>query len=144
MPPGWRRTDTRRRSAANMSAQAGSKARRDAVSIAARAPLTWQQVIISLQTVLDYPLTIGGRTALEQQGYAHYLSADMRDIHIYGPKPPPTWLDDLPLTTKFRWHNSRRLFRHRCIARRRKLHHCQRRQLYSLRNPLCQQGARHP
>ena len=75
-----------------------------------RAPLTWQQVIISLQTVLDYPLTIGGRTALEQQGYAHYLSADMRDIHIYGPKPPPTWLDDLPLTTKFRWHNSRRLF----------------------------------
>ncbi|GEC02236.1 AbiEi antitoxin N-terminal domain-containing protein [Brevundimonas diminuta] len=34
-------------------------------------PLTWQQVVISLQAVLDYPLTVGGRTALEEQGYAH-------------------------------------------------------------------------
>ena len=75
-----------------------------------RASLTWQQVIISLQTVLGYALTVGGRTALEQQGYAHYLSADMREVHIYGPKPPPTWLDDLPLPTKFRRHNSLRLF----------------------------------
>jgi hypothetical protein len=75
-----------------------------------RAPLTWQQVVISLQTVLDYSLTVGGRTALEQQGYAHYLSADIKEVHIYGPKPPPTWLDSLPLPTKFRWHNSLRLF----------------------------------
>lgn len=75
-----------------------------------RAPLTWQQVVISLQTVLGYSLTVGGRTALEQQGYAHYLSADIREVHIYGPKPPPTWLDNLPLPTKFRWHNSLRLF----------------------------------
>lgn len=75
-----------------------------------RAPLTWQQVIISLQTVLGYSLTVGGRTALEQQGYAHYLSADIKEVHVYGPKPPPTWLDTLPLTTKFRWHNSLRLF----------------------------------
>lgn len=36
-----------------------------------RAPLTWPQVVISLQTVLDLPLTVGGRTALEQLGYAH-------------------------------------------------------------------------
>lgn len=75
-----------------------------------RAPLTWQQVVISLQTVLGYSLSVGGRTALEQQGYAHYLSADIREVHIYGPKPPPTWLDNLPLPTKFRWHNSLRLF----------------------------------
>jgi len=34
-----------------------------------RTPLTWQQVAVSLQTVLDVPLTVGGRTALEQQGY---------------------------------------------------------------------------
>lgn len=75
-----------------------------------RTPLTWQQVMISLQTVLDYPLTVGGRTALEQQGYAHYLSTNMKVVHIYGPKPPPTWLDTLPLPTRFRWHNSLRLF----------------------------------
>jgi len=75
-----------------------------------RTPLTWQQAVISLQTVLEYPLTVGGRTALEQQGYAHYLSAAVREVHLYGPKRPPTWLTDLPLDMDFRWHNSLRLF----------------------------------
>jgi hypothetical protein len=75
-----------------------------------RSPLTWQQVVISLQNMLDLPLTVGGRTALEQQGYAHYLPASMREVHLYGPKRPPTWLADLPLDMAFRWHNSLRLF----------------------------------
>lgn len=75
-----------------------------------RAPLTWQQVVVSLQAVLDLPLTVGGRTALEQQGYAHYLSAAMREVHLYGPRRPPTWLANLPLDVAFRWHNSLRLF----------------------------------
>lgn len=72
--------------------------------------LTWQQVVISLQAVLDLQLTVGGRTALEQQGYAHYLSASLREVHLYGPRRPPTWLDNLPLDVTFRWHNSLRLF----------------------------------
>ena len=72
--------------------------------------LIWQQVVISLQAVLDLQLTVGGRTALEQQGYAHYLSASLREVHLYGPRRPPTWLDNLPLDVTFRWHNSLRLF----------------------------------
>ncbi|WP_373487122.1 type IV toxin-antitoxin system AbiEi family antitoxin domain-containing protein, partial [Blastomonas sp.] len=75
-----------------------------------RTPLTWQQVVMSLQTLLDLPLAVGGRTALEQQGYAHYLSAQMREVHLYGPKRPPTWLGSLPLDLTFHWHNSLRLF----------------------------------
>lgn len=75
-----------------------------------RTPLTWQQVVVSLQAVLDLSLTVGGRTALEQQGYVHYLSATMREVHLYGRKRPPTWLASLPLDTTFHWHNSRRLF----------------------------------
>jgi hypothetical protein len=75
-----------------------------------RMPLTWQQVAVSLQKVLDLPLTVGGRTALEQQGYAHYLSTTMREVHLYGPKRPPTWLASLPLDVTFHWHNSLRLF----------------------------------
>src|ERR1700740_877491 len=40
-----------------------------------RGKLTWQQVVVSLQTILNYsPLIVGGRTALELQGSAHYLS----------------------------------------------------------------------
>jgi hypothetical protein len=43
-----------------------------------RGSLSWQQVVISLQTILDYsPLIVGGRTALELQGYAGIE----RDLH---------------------------------------------------------------
>lgn len=76
----------------------------------AHTPLTWQQVVISLQQVLDLPLTVGGRTALEQQGYAHYLKASIKEVHLYGPNRPPTWLDSLPLDLTFLWRNSLRLF----------------------------------
>ena len=75
-----------------------------------RTALTWQQVVISLQNVLDLPLNVGGRTALEQLGYAHFLTAEMRELHLYGPKRPPTWLPNLPLDVAFHWHNSSRLF----------------------------------
>lgn len=75
-----------------------------------RTPLTWPQVVMSLQTLLNLPLAVGGRTALEQQGYAHYISATMSEVHLYGPKRPPTWLADLPLDVIFRWHSSLRLF----------------------------------
>ena len=73
-------------------------------------PLTWEQVVTSLQVLLDYPVTVGGRTALEGLGLGHYLSGTVREVHLYGPTRPPAWLDELPVDTKFRWHNSRRLF----------------------------------
>src|SRR5712671_2941253 len=43
-----------------------------------RGSLTWQQVVISLQALLEYPLVVGGRTALELQGYAHYLPQEFK------------------------------------------------------------------
>lgn len=76
-----------------------------------RGTLGWQQVIISLQTLLNYPLTVGGRTALELQGYAHFLSHNVQEVHLYGPKSPPSWLDDLKLEVRFLYHNDRKLFR---------------------------------
>lgn len=77
-----------------------------------RGTLSWQQVVISLQTILNYsPLVVGGRTALELQGYAHYLAQSTMTVHLYGPKPPPTWLQKLPLKVKFIYHNDRRLFK---------------------------------
>jgi len=77
-----------------------------------RGSLTWQHVVISLQTLLEYPLVVGGRTALELQGYAHYLAHETKEVHLYGPKRPPGWLSKLPLNTRFVYHNDRRLFRH--------------------------------
>lgn len=72
-------------------------------------PLVWQHVIISLQNFLKLDLTVGGRTALEELGYAHYLGRQS-DIHLYGPSKPPAWLAALPLEVTFHWHNSLRLF----------------------------------
>jgi hypothetical protein len=76
-----------------------------------RGSLSWQQVVISLQALLDYPLLVGGRTALELQGYAHYLTHEQKEVHLYGPKPPPKWLYQMPLNTRFVYHNDRKLFR---------------------------------
>lgn len=81
-----------------------------------RGPLTWQHVVISLQTLLQQPLVVGGRTALELHGYAHYLSQEVKEVHLYGSKPPPTWLNALPLTTRFIPHNDRKLFRNEAVA----------------------------
>jgi hypothetical protein len=75
-----------------------------------RGTISWQQVVLSLQMMLGYPLMVGGRTALELHGYAHYLSNDVREVHLYGPKPPPTWLPTLPLKERFVYHSDRRLF----------------------------------
>lgn len=83
-----------------------------------RGTLSWQQVVISLQTLLlRNPLTVGGRTALELQGFAHYLSRAETEVHLYGPKPPPTWLSKLPLKVRFLYHNDQKLFRNHPVTR---------------------------
>jgi hypothetical protein len=76
-----------------------------------RGSLSWQQVVISLQTLLEYPVLVGGRTALDAQGYAHYLTHDLKEVHLYGSKAPPQWLYKLPLGARFFYHNERKLFR---------------------------------
>jgi Transcriptional regulator, AbiEi antitoxin, Type IV TA system/Transcriptional regulator, AbiEi antitoxin N-terminal domain len=77
-----------------------------------RGALSWQQAVISLQTILNYsPLVVGGRTALELQGYAHYLVQSTTAVHLYGPKAPPGWLRKLPISVKFIYHNDKRLFK---------------------------------
>src|SRR5215510_13425697 len=81
-----------------------------------RGSLTWQHVVISLQALLGYPLLLGGRTALEWQGYAHYLPQEQKEVHLYGPKPPPQWLHKLSLGTRFVYHNDRALFRHEVVT----------------------------
>ena len=58
---------------------------------------------------MDSEITVGGRSALDELGYAHYLG-QRRDVHLYGRSKPPSWLAALPLDVTFHWHNSERLF----------------------------------
>jgi len=77
-----------------------------------RGTLSWQQVVISLQSLLlQTPVIVGGRTALELQGFAHYLSFETKTVHLYGPDRPPAWLQKLNLPQRFVYHNSATLFR---------------------------------
>jgi Transcriptional regulator, AbiEi antitoxin, Type IV TA system/Transcriptional regulator, AbiEi antitoxin N-terminal domain len=74
--------------------------------------LTWQKVVVSLQRLLGSDLVVGGRTALEAQGFGHYLSATgPSTIHLYGTQPAPGWLGKLPLKETFRVHRSQVLFK---------------------------------
>lgn len=77
-----------------------------------RGSLGWQQVVVSLQSLLRRNLVVGGRTSLELQGFAHYLTQGTRTVHLYGPSRPPNWLSKLKVDAEFEYHNSRRLFAH--------------------------------
>ncbi len=77
-----------------------------------RGTLGWEQIVISLQALMHYPVSVGGRSALEFQGYAHYLSQspEARNIHLYTDKKLPGWLAKLPLGSRFIIHNRSRFF----------------------------------
>ena len=81
------------------------------VYIRPRGPLAWQQVVLSLQTLLSRDLVIGGRSALDLHGYSHYLQQTTTTVYLYGPKPPPTWLKDLSAGVQFIYRNDAKLFR---------------------------------
>ena len=47
------------------------------------APLRWQHVVVSLKMVPERPIEVGGRTALELHGFAHYLPSEgPREVHL--------------------------------------------------------------
>ncbi len=73
-----------------------------------RGSLSWEQVVISLQAVLHFPISVGGRTALDLQGYAHYLSQSPQVIQLYGDKKLPGWVTKLTAVPKFKFHNRTR------------------------------------
>ncbi|MGA2435405.1 MAG: type IV toxin-antitoxin system AbiEi family antitoxin domain-containing protein [Bryobacteraceae bacterium] len=80
--------------------------------------LRWEHVVISLQTLLECPLAVGGRTALELQGFAHYLTAaGPREIHLYGGETPPGWVSKLKLEAKLVFHNAEKLFKNGAVPR---------------------------
>ena len=67
-------------------------------------------VVISLQMNLGTPVIVGGRTALELQGYSHYLPRATKEVYLYGPTPLPGWVNRLSLDVQFIFHSSSKLF----------------------------------
>ena len=99
------------------------------------APLRWQHIVVSLQMVLGHPVAVGGRTALELHGLAHYLSSEgPGEVHLYGDERVPGWLGKLPVATPFVFHNARKLFRAEPVAAG----------LEGLRSAMAVDGPSHP
>jgi hypothetical protein len=75
-------------------------------------PLPWQQLVVSLGALLSLPVSVGARTALELQGFAHYLAAGgPREVHLYTQKDMPGWVSHLRVDTRLVFHNATRLLR---------------------------------
>jgi len=70
--------------------------------------LKWEHVVFSLNE-MGCPVHVGGRSALELQGLAHYLPAGNIRIHLYGTAKVPTWVARFQAPFRFEIH-AQRLF----------------------------------
>lgn len=58
--------------------------------------VSWEAVVVSLQRLMGYDVHLGGESALDLAGYAHYLMfGRSRRVHLYG--DVPSWLKRLPI-----------------------------------------------
>ena len=59
----------------------------------------WAIPLLSLQRLMNYAVHLGGESALDMAGYAHYLSLGGRSrVQFHGDVPP--WLKRLPMQTE--------------------------------------------
>lgn len=74
------------------------------------SPVEGEGVLLGLQHLGGFDLYSGGVSALERQGYAHYLSlGGNARMDIWGRDKPPQWLSELDLSPPWSFHR-RQLF----------------------------------
>ena len=70
-------------------------------------PVNWEGVILGLQRLGKLQLHLGGVSALNRQGLAHYLSlSGDAAVNVWGQDRAPGWVEQVPLDV--RWHFHRR------------------------------------
>lgn len=71
--------------------------------VQAKSAVPWNSALLSLQWIMKYDVHLGGVSALELAGHAHYLplGASPR-VHLYG--DVPTWLRRLPSDAQMAVH----------------------------------------
>jgi hypothetical protein len=71
--------------------------------VQASSEASWEIPLLSLQRLMGYDAHLGGESALDLAGYAHYLSlGGRRRVHVYG--DVPSWLRRLPTATELVVH----------------------------------------
>lgn len=72
--------------------------------------LSWQGVICSLQTMFQLDVVTGGLTALELQGFGHYMPMQGKtQVHLYASQALPAWLNLLFEDVVFIFHTNTEL-----------------------------------
>ena len=79
--------------------------RRPVSNAPAKKEIDWRTCILSAQHIMNYDVHVGGMTALNLQGYSHYLYLGGHPpVSVYG-KTLPKWLHRLPLDASINAHN---------------------------------------
>ncbi|WP_306006596.1 type IV toxin-antitoxin system AbiEi family antitoxin domain-containing protein [Aquicoccus porphyridii] len=78
----------------------------------------WQHLVVSLQSIMRLPVSVGGLTALEMLGYGHYIPLGNRKrVALYAEARLPKWLDEVSPSIQFQTHNAHRLFKTDTVTR---------------------------
>jgi hypothetical protein len=78
--------------------------------------VSWQELVASWQHVAAGAYHVGGETALNLQGYAHYLPLRGESyVHLYGRHSVPGWVKGMSLEAELVF-NSRRLFAEEAVG----------------------------
>ncbi len=74
-------------------------------------PVTWEGVVTSLQIMSEWPVHVGGISALELSGFAHYLTIDgKKQVHLFSEEKLPTWLNKVSTKYEFRHHTVKKIW----------------------------------
>lgn len=71
------------------------------------ADSTWTEAVHALQHLLELDLHIGGISALDWGGFAHFLRPGPKAILLYGPVKPPRWAGAVVPDYPLQWRSNR-------------------------------------
>lgn len=69
--------------------------------------VSWRGLMLGMQHFADLPFHVGGVSALNLQGYAHYLPLGSSVIHLWGQCKVPAWVQAVPLAETLQFHTMR-------------------------------------
>ncbi len=71
------------------------------------AEVDWKGLVLGMQRLAKLPFHVGGVTALNLQGYAHYLPlAGEKTYHLWGQTAVPAWVKAVDLANTFQFHTT--------------------------------------
>lgn len=76
------------------------------------AKTKWQHLVISMQSLMRQPIAVGGLSALELQGYGHYVSLGTgHRVYLYTEARLAKWVHEVDPSLRFEQRNAHRLFK---------------------------------